>query len=117
MSKTAEWLTIMAGLRGRRLAVFDDLQRGVPLDAHDTRVQEALGWLVFHRFAWHDGRTYVARSTAEARELWQKQGTANTEAGAVLRHLQESATPAAAPTPEPERPAVHAHQAQFFANV
>jgi len=135
MSKTAEWMEILAGLRARRLAVLDDLARGVEINTADTKVQEALGWLVYHRFVWHDGRAYVARETAAARELWLKHGPAKDEAADVARSIDyaEEMRKAAAAAPEipPEirakmdadraaaqanRP-VHPHQVQFFSEV
>jgi hypothetical protein len=114
MTKTAEWITVMEGLRGRRLAVLDDLERGEPVNVADPKVQEILGWLVYHRFIWHDGRGYVVRTTPQARDLYLEHGGASDSAMAVTYLQHGNPAPAAAPEINPNRPAVHAHQAQLF---
>lgn len=99
MSIAKEWLEIMAGLRGRRLAVLDELTSGLVPNCKDLRVQEAVGWLVYNQFVRVEecaegGGILHARDVLEARKLWMEQGPAREQAGRLFSHV-------AAPTPLP----------------
>lgn len=129
MSKTSEWLEIMAGFRGLRMAVHADIDDGVQPVTNALRLQEALGWLVYHRLVWHDHSTgsgqaacYRARSPREAQALWASEGAAKAEAAEVARQrpaesaeLRAESQATGEPAAAAVRPRVHAHQPELFA--
>lgn len=107
---TAEWHEVLAGLRGERLRIYDEATRlGGWVDPTRDH-EEASRWLHYHRMIWldeFDGH-WKTRPMAEARRLWETSGP-NTRAAAQAPERP----PLASSTPE-RRPAVQAHQAQFF---
>jgi hypothetical protein len=129
MSKTSEWQEIMGGLRGRRLAVLDELCCGLIPNTDDLKVQEALGWLVFNCFVSPDGDRLVPRNALEAQKVWRERGPARETAGRLFSHVAPVAPPTPPPLPtlpaatieEPTKPtpgAVHAmrpSQPELFA--
>ncbi|HWA07948.1 MAG TPA: hypothetical protein VG838_00625 [Opitutaceae bacterium] len=112
----------MAGFRGQRLALWDDLSYGRKVTAGDVsrwslQEQERLSWLVYHRLAWldTDAGTFHARGVGEARVQWDTIGACK-EAARIFSELPKPAAgPVPAPAPQPERRAVHAHQQDLFA--
>ena len=134
------WTEIQQGLRGTRLAIYDDLLHGRTVDVHAPAVQNVLGWLVFNRLVWQDEGQLKARLPARAREIYLRDGPAR-DAGQQINPpaLEKShgatslpergATPAAAspglegdapgdngpahPAPT-ARPRVHNYQAELF---
>lgn len=136
------WKEVMSGLIGRRLAVFDDVGHGRAIDMADSRIHEALGWLLYHRLIWLDGKTPIARTIAEAKELWQREGGNRDAAASVTQMHQEfydaemrkaaaetapippeirqkmatdrAAAEAGLPAAATVRPRVHTHQPDLF---
>lgn len=88
MSKTHDWHVIMDGLSGRRLAVYDDIQHGRKIAHEAPLIQNAMGWLAYHRFIHKDGDQLVARSISAAREIWLREGPA-ADAGQITNELPE----------------------------
>lgn len=136
MSPQQDWHEIVDGLRGRRLAVYDDLLNGKPVNVDAPEIQNALGWLGFNRFVYRDGDRLVTRPVLRARDLYITDGPARDSAG-LCNQLPERDGPAApinwvegrsdkaAPCPAPatapatvtEKPkprAVHTHQTSLF---
>ena len=113
---TNDWLEIAEGFRGRRLAVWDDIAEGKEIDTNDARVEAALGWLIFHRFVWHDGTRLVTRTMEAARTLWKQAGAAKEEAANVARQAAAPIDAALAWLVGMEPRAVHPHQTSLFAN-
>lgn len=84
----------MEGFRGLRLAVHCDLAQGNAnmVDLQNLKHQEALGWLVFHRFVWVEKQNHgefrredlMTRSPIEARKLWMEQGPAKDVAARLF---------------------------------
>lgn len=101
--KPLAWADVMAGLTGRRLAIYDDLLRG------KTPGQEergALDWLAVHRWIWRDGAgIWRARLVSQARELWEAHGAAAAEA--ITNRPGERVTA------DPE-PVAHMQQVSWF---
>jgi hypothetical protein len=116
------WHQVMSGLRGVRLALYDEmLCNGCAEPARTEAQAEAERWLVYHQFAWHDTMDgYLRpRPIARARELWEKHGPAKTvDSETVKRWTVPEAIASKstiASTSEAERPAVHAGQMEVFA--
>lgn len=114
------WAKIMEEFRGRRLAVHDDLLRGRTVAYGDVNVQNALGWLIYHRLVTLDNGSRRACDVPEAKRNWQEHGPA-TEAAQTFA-AQASAkgqVPSARATTATalERPRVHDHQAKLFAEA
>jgi hypothetical protein len=103
VSKTTEWQDILGALRGRRLAVLDELCSGLVPDQRDLKVQEALGWLVYHRFVQVDEASLVPRSVLEAQRIWRADGPARELAGRMFQHVAPpvSEPPGAEVAPRP----------------
>lgn len=105
------WIKVMEEFRGRRLAVHDDLARCGKVDLSAVNVQNALGWLIYHRFVTADHGTLRACDVAEAKRAWQELGPATNAADTL-------STAESAPAPQPAaRPRVHDHQAKLFAET
>lgn len=86
--KSTDWTEIMRQLTGRRLAVYDDVLQGRRLALGDLRVQDALGWLVFHRFVWMEEVDEPrARPTLAARDMFLRDGPAKDSAAKLLTTL------------------------------
>jgi hypothetical protein len=103
------WKYVMRELIGRKLAVFDDIANGRAI-GNDSKTEEALGWLLYHRLVWRDGEQLIAREIPEAKTLWEKEG-GNRQAGTIVQQIQTSEP---TPPPAPERPRVHDHQTNLF---
>jgi len=98
MSPGSDWHEVMDGLTGRRLAVYDDLQHGKAVAEQAPVIENALGWLAYHRFIYRNAEgKLVTRSIKDARAQWEAQG-ANRDA---LKPQGE--TPRAAAQNLPER--------------
>lgn len=102
----APWEEVMRQLTGLRLKYYDTLTRHGVGRALAVGELEAAEWLRTHQLAFtgeRDGYWY-ARPISAAREEWEKHGPKISE-----------------PTPQPAaqrtepRPAVQAHQAEWFA--
>lgn len=105
----APWHKVMAGLRGARLAIYDDLLREGTvsyerLSAHARTpddVAQALAWLERHRLLWRDGggcwRASTVQAAMRAYETegeasvapWAPPTPARTEPPAPNRHVQQ----------------------------
>lgn len=143
----------MHGLRGLRLAVYDELlERGLldaaaigehlrPDQRADVQLEDAIGWLVRHRFVVAgSGQRWEAREAEAAREVWERLGVCkeNFAAAGSLASVKErgdgrnqealgsahlhaeagggvgAGAGIAGETPAP-RVAVQPHQVEFFA--
>lgn len=113
MNPTTPWCDILAGLRGRRLAIYDDMLRfgAHQLDWEARRVDdcEAVEWLAQHHFVWWDAADcfWRCRDARRAREMFEKQGPCT-----VIKPTRERE-----PSAVPEAPSVpvHAYQVEVFA--
>jgi hypothetical protein len=105
------WNEIMRELAGRRLAVLDAVLRDECVDTADPKVQNALGWLAFHRFVYRtsDGKLRGRRG-AEAQQVFQTEGAA-ADAGRIAESRELSVESRTAAQQVPVQP----HQVQFFA--
>jgi hypothetical protein len=112
VSKSAQWQEIMAGLRGRRLAVYDDILNRRLVERCAPEVQNILGWLAYNQFlARGEDGTMRARTVAEARERWAAEGSARDAAAVAAAPRQQTTDQRPqADTAPAERP-VHAAKA------
>jgi hypothetical protein len=117
----APWHKVMAELRGDRLAFYDDAMRVGRMTELRPQDFEASRWLQYHQLIWQDDLDgyWIARTTEQARTLWETKGPC---ARAAKRRLPEEGETEgrregeAPRTPEGDRKlaAVQAHQVQFF---
>lgn len=93
----------MAGFTGRRLAIWDQANADRKYFATNATDLAAVDWLIAHYLAeWHEIPGAIrAIPIAQARERIEREG------------LRQQTTRPAAPA-APERPRVHAHQADLF---
>lgn len=112
----ADWHLVMAGLRGFRLALYDEMLCNGSADLRTPEQIEAGRWLHYHRFIWPDNELetiWRPRPTAKAKELWEHEGP--SASAALLMPVTEPAIqpamvdPIAEPTPEPR--SVHERRA------
>ena len=125
------WTDIIAGLRGPRLALYDDVLHGRAINAQAPAVQNLLGWLAYHRLVWRDEGQLKARLPAQAREVFQRAGpardagrqinlperghTAGSETKGLVEGTPGDTVPAHPAQPAtPQRPQVHDYQAELF---
>ncbi|PAW75147.1 MAG: hypothetical protein B9S38_02355 [Verrucomicrobiia bacterium Tous-C4TDCM] len=109
------WHEILAELRGRRLAIYDDMMRygahAIDWEAISVAHSDDVDWLWRHRFIERDeGPPWRARPALEAKRIFEQVGPENTGRRPLPRHT--------APTPaEPVRYQVpiQSHQAEMFA--
>jgi len=139
----SQWAEIISGLRGPRLALYDDVLHGRTVNLQAPLMQNLLGWLAYHRLVWQDEGRLKARLINRAREMFEREGPAR-DAGQMINPppLQKSdgetslperghtagiftqgtveGTPGdtvpahPAPPPGPPRPKVHDYQAELF---
>lgn len=106
----APWEDVMAGLRGRRLAIYDDILRygahQVDWEWVSVNHAEDVEWLANHRFITRDELdTWRARPVKEARRIYEEKGPANP---AEARQVPEPIEPAR------YQEAMVARQGEFF---
>lgn len=111
-----DWSTVLSGLKGTRLALYDDALRlgSIEVTGGTHRGQaweDAARWLLEHRLLTvRDLDGYLgAVPLAQAHERYLKDGPVMK--APAWRHDAPVAQPQAEPA---GRPAVQAHQAQFF---
>lgn len=123
---TKPWSTVLSGLTGLRLRVWDDLTlRGelstgtlaqLPAPRGIETLEAVLIWLQEHRFVRGTGAAWRAVPVRQAQELWERHGPDRV---AVAVSVPPVVPPPAPPTPirPPEPPArpSHSHQVEFFA--
>lgn len=117
------WPTVLAGLTGPRLALYDELLRYGELSSVELAslpclsevLEPTLRWLEKRRMVRGSARAWRAVPIRDAQRLWEKHGLA----GVAEATPEETAVGAAriqVPTeqPSPSRQPVHAHQARLF---
>jgi hypothetical protein len=105
------WEQVMAGLTGRRLAIYDALLLGylVSTEVQGVASAQALSWLMEHHFVRMVGDTLAARTVLQARELYTGIGPRETAKPVPVPPVEKPIQP------EAPRPVVQRHQAEMFA--
>jgi hypothetical protein len=92
MSTREPWHKIQAEVRGRRLALYDDIMNGRPVNLRDLEIQGTLGWLVYHCLVVVEKQNHGelrnedlrSRTFAQAAEVWRAQGPSKETAARLF---------------------------------
>jgi len=123
---TVPWQSVLGGLTGLKLAVYDDLLlhgeispwtlSQLPAPRRVETLEAVLIWLQTHRFVRGSGQSWHANPIRQAQEAWEQYGPA--ESTPAVPAPKPVAAVQAPPRSTPEEPAptraVHAHQSEIF---